>query len=205
MNEFAICEARIIDRLNKEGCPICIASDEAVRSFMEALLYENVNDPEFRRTFETSGGFCSLHTRVLADLGDPLDIAILFSSLLSSSSSHELPDGNTCAVCKIREEASLRAMRTLRKLAEAGKLFSQLNVRLIFCRKHFRQLLEILPREFCNDLRKVQEARLQTILKLLADVLRKMDYRSREALSDEEKFALRAVVGYFSTFEELSS
>ncbi|MGB9772824.1 MAG: DUF6062 family protein [Bacteroidota bacterium] len=205
MNEFAICEARIIDRLNRDGCPICSAADEAVRSFMEALLYESVNDPEFRRTFEMSGGFCSVHTRVLADFGDPFDIAILFSSLLSSSSAHELPERNRCSVCKIREEASLRAMHTLRKLAEAEKLFSQLNVRLIFCRKHFRQLLEILPREFCNDLRKLQEARLGTILKLLAGILNKMDYRSRgEALSDEEKFALRAVLGYFSTFEELS-
>lgn len=66
------------EALGAEGCPICALRHQAVHRYLDALLYEQVNDPGLRRTLRRSRGFCREHAALLLAAGDSLGTAILY-------------------------------------------------------------------------------------------------------------------------------
>jgi hypothetical protein len=94
------------------GCPICRRQDSVTARYMEAILYESVNDVRFRGELDAARGFCRRHVTALlaanrAATGS-LGSAILFGAML--------------AVRRRELDAAIRAGRSRdRRLSDALK------------------------------------------------------------------------------------
>lgn len=79
--------ARLEDAFAYAGCPVCRLVAETTRRGLEALLYENVNDPGTHRVLLASRGYCTEHTWALVPASEAvhsrIGVAILFERLLA--------------------------------------------------------------------------------------------------------------------------
>jgi hypothetical protein len=68
----------------KPGCPFCTLSELTVRRFLDAVMYEDVNDPAFRERLRQTLGYCNEHAWRLTQLpgGTALGVAIIYQDLL---------------------------------------------------------------------------------------------------------------------------
>jgi hypothetical protein len=74
----------VIDACAKPGCPFCRLSDKTVNSYLDGILYENVNDPGTRAQLQQSLGYCNKHAwRLPQNNGAALGVAIIYRDLLS--------------------------------------------------------------------------------------------------------------------------
>lgn len=76
---------KLLEALREPGCPICRLGRKTVSAYLEALLYENVNDPGVREKIQAAWGFCTYHSHELATLGDALGLGIIYSDLVSAA------------------------------------------------------------------------------------------------------------------------
>ncbi len=68
------------------GCPVCRLVQQSSRRAVEALLSEQVNDPDTRWTLVASRGFCAGHSWMLADVqGSHLGVALIGRHLLAEA------------------------------------------------------------------------------------------------------------------------
>ncbi len=74
----------VIDACAKPGCPFCRLAEKVVNRYLDALMYENVNDPDTRETLHQSLGFCNEHAWRLPSTagGAALGIAIIYRDLI---------------------------------------------------------------------------------------------------------------------------
>jgi hypothetical protein len=74
----------VLDACAKPGCPLCRLSEQVVNRYLDAILYESVNDPGIREQLHRSLGYCSEHAWRLPDTGGgaSLGIAIIYRDLL---------------------------------------------------------------------------------------------------------------------------
>jgi hypothetical protein len=61
---------RLVDACAAPGCPVCRALIADSRHYLEALLYEQVNDPDTRRRLRAAWGLCNQHTWMLGEVSD---------------------------------------------------------------------------------------------------------------------------------------
>ena len=61
---------RLVDACALTGCPVCRCVDEAGRRYLDAIMYEQVNDPDTRLRLHASWGFCNWHTWMLPEIGN---------------------------------------------------------------------------------------------------------------------------------------
>jgi hypothetical protein len=74
---------RLVDACEQDGCPVCRCVIDDGRRHLDALLYEQVNDPETRQRLRASWGLCSWHTWMLREIpGAGSGAAILYEDLL---------------------------------------------------------------------------------------------------------------------------
>ncbi len=59
---------RLIDGCSQAGCPVCRVVEEDGRRHLDAIMYEQVNDPDTRRRLRASWGFCNWHTWMLLEV-----------------------------------------------------------------------------------------------------------------------------------------
>lgn len=59
---------RLVEACAHPGCPVCRCVTRDSRSYLDALLYEQVTDPDTRRAIRASWGFCSWHTWMLLEV-----------------------------------------------------------------------------------------------------------------------------------------
>lgn len=75
--------------LEDPGCVACNAANRAARAYLEALLWESVNDPELRPRLRAAHGFCREHTglvlRVARARAAGLGVAILYEDFLRTA------------------------------------------------------------------------------------------------------------------------
>ncbi len=73
----------LIDACGQSGCPVCRLVSEAVRSYLDHLFYENVNDGGVRNLLRNSLGFCNTHAWQILEtgVGNALGIAIIYHDI----------------------------------------------------------------------------------------------------------------------------
>jgi len=59
---------RLVEACAHPGCPVCRCVIRDSRSYLDALLYEQVTDPDTRRAIRASWGFCNWHTWMLLEV-----------------------------------------------------------------------------------------------------------------------------------------
>ena len=74
---------RLIEACGQPGCPICRCATNDSRSHLNALLYEQVSDPDTRRAIRASWGFCNWHTWMLLEVeSSAFGAAIIYADVL---------------------------------------------------------------------------------------------------------------------------
>ena len=78
----------IIDACAQPGCPLCRLSDAVVQRYLDAIVYECINDPPTRELLSRSQGYCNEHAWRLtrASGGAALSTAFVYRSLLTDIS-----------------------------------------------------------------------------------------------------------------------
>ena len=74
----------LLNAFGKRGCPICRLMDEYSLAYLDALLYEQVNDAGVRRKLRDARGFCNWHAwqaRTIAN--SALGVALIAEDLLT--------------------------------------------------------------------------------------------------------------------------
>jgi uncharacterized protein DUF6062 len=91
---------RLVEACDRPGCPVCQCLLADARQYLDALLYEQVNDPGTRRRLHASWGFCNWHAWMLREGSDPaFGTAIMYEDFLRAAierfegTGHHVADG----------------------------------------------------------------------------------------------------------------
>lgn len=68
---------KLIENLSCGECPACLRARCCEARYLDSLLYENVNNREFRAELRAADGFCWTHAHQLAGRRDGLAVAVL--------------------------------------------------------------------------------------------------------------------------------
>jgi hypothetical protein len=77
----------LLDACREPGCPICRLEDRYVKSYIQHLFDESVNDLDLRRKLRLNRGFCAEHAWLAADekLGDRLGFALIYKDVINDT------------------------------------------------------------------------------------------------------------------------
>ena len=74
---------RLLEACAAPGCPVCECVVAESRSYLHALLYEQVTDPDTRRAVRASWGFCNWHAWMLLEIEHSIfGSAIIYEDLM---------------------------------------------------------------------------------------------------------------------------
>ncbi len=72
----------LLEACKQEGCPVCTLTLVAVAHYLDAIIYESVNDPPTRLELVAASGYCNEHSWQLRDMGAALGAAIMYRDVL---------------------------------------------------------------------------------------------------------------------------
>ncbi len=84
-NQKHIAFFKLMDAVSSGQCPVCHQLHVRLQHYFETLLYENVNNREFRAELRAAGGFCSTHAHQLAQYKDGLALAVIHLELIQAA------------------------------------------------------------------------------------------------------------------------
>lgn len=212
---------RLDEALALPGCPVCRMVVQRVAQTLESIQNELVLDPAYREQVDAAWGFCNVHAQQWLDDAQPLSTAIIYEAVLGRVSRElervspgrkklggqlrsKLRGGNDCAVlaesrtcplCLARDEQERQIVAHLleelrasgfreRYLASGGLCVTHVNLAL--CAGPDSAALETLRGRM---LLTQDELRDQ-----LREVIRKHDYRNRDAVAGPEWNAVEQAV-----------
>ncbi|MBN1269398.1 MAG: hypothetical protein JXB04_07415 [Kiritimatiellae bacterium] len=207
----------VLDALKSEtGCALCFLEAKAVRSSLESVMYESVNDRGVRAALGRSKGYCRAHAATLLDIGDAFGTAILYQDVVRDlrEALQALDQGRRvarsrwrvwldhagCPACRIQHEARNRYGGTLLSGLSQEEMRSAFDASAGLCVPHLLHLLDAVTdqgtRAYLIETHRVKYGRL---LRELEEFCRKHDYRhagegfGREG--DSWRRAVRMMVG----------
>jgi hypothetical protein len=75
----------IIEAMATPGCAFCKLQQRAAERYLDAFLWESVNDPRLRREVSAARGFCSNHAWLLVRPGAALSAAIIYKDVVAGT------------------------------------------------------------------------------------------------------------------------
>ena len=188
-----------LDYFEYDDCPVCRMHRNWLDEFIDAFLYEGVNDRKMRRRIMETGGFCPAHAKAMQEQGDPLAHSIIYSVLIEDYL--EKPDAKKkpgCLICDMEKDAVIRILKAFLDFYEQSEEFANKfsERRCCICRPHLKALKGITKnKELIKKLDSVQEENLKAANLHLKEIIRKHDYRfNGEQLTEEEKRAWKRAV-----------
>ncbi len=198
---------KIDELLNKVGCPICELTSESVDDNIDALFYENVNDPSERKKFSFGPGFCPKHLKMVEDhLRAHPELGILGVSVLYGTISDEIMRalngeaikfGENCQMCAIEKDAEKRYLGLFEQyISNEERLKRYENSISMVCLKHTNELIKA---EINPNFKRVQISKMERVINSLKEFVRKSDYRySKESVFLMEGEAWRIMSKFLS-------
>lgn len=74
----------VIEACEQGGCPICALALASVSHYLDAIMYENVNDPPTRDALLAAGGYCNDHSWQLRAMRASTGTAIIYRDVLGN-------------------------------------------------------------------------------------------------------------------------
>lgn len=135
----------LLDAVQAGGCPLCRIVNRAVRRYLEATLYEFVNDAGMRRRVVQSQGFCAAHAALLRQMGDGLGVVLLHEQVLAGLSRGDLAavlkaPAAPCPACATAAEWLDHSGGTLLASLDEPEITDYLNGQPALCLSHLRWL-----------------------------------------------------------------
>ncbi|HAJ37548.1 MAG TPA: hypothetical protein DCL15_17915 [Chloroflexi bacterium] len=75
----------IVAAMAEPGCAFCRLQLRAAERYIDALLWESVNDPRIRRQVAQARGFCNRHAWLLIRPGGALSAAIIYKDVIQAA------------------------------------------------------------------------------------------------------------------------
>jgi hypothetical protein len=206
----------LVDAFRLPGCPICTLALGAVSQYMSSTNYDALGDPDIRRQFEQSQGFCNHHAHqwlgeafvlgtaqmyrdviatLAADLeqrsfqgGGKLGRAGFMMGRRAGADGSMMEPSRSCPACEILAETESRLTRTLLKGLSDASFRDAWSASGGLCIPHLRTALAAAPNRDAFDHLRDQTLRHQRVLLAhLEETIRKHDYRFRHEPAGEEK------------------
>jgi hypothetical protein len=198
----------ILQALGQSGCAFCRLLEASANRYLDAVLWEMVNDPELRAELNAARGYCPDHGWLLARTGAALGVAILskdvIRTLLDVLAANPLespprvarrgePSRVTakvvaalepqrpCPVCQHQRDRERElAVTLLAYLDEPEAMAQAYQASNGLCLPHFRQVLsQASSVKEARALIRAQEAVWQRLHGELGEFIRKSDVRFR--------------------------
>jgi hypothetical protein len=179
-----------------KGCALCELEAKAMHSYLDNLLYENVNDVGVRGDLARSRGYCPRHAHMLAGFQDGLGTAILYqdqvrlflrflsqlqgvmAKVLRKNAVAEWSLHDVCPACRIEMQTRQGHLSTLLEALSETDMRQAFSTSAGLCVQHF---LAALQRADDPHLRQyllaVEDKKLEDLLHDLEEFCRKHDYR----------------------------
>lgn len=210
----------LYDSIGDDECPVCRLVKKTVDQFIDAFLYENVNDPKLRKQLKESKGLCYSHAWLLQSYGDPLSHAIIYGDLLKEvvdiidknplivgkkqnfSLYEHLKPNSKCMICELTEQTQNTYLKVIDEfLCVDEVLRAKFNDSGLLCVPHLKELILLSKNE--KSLKLIQDitsCKYKKTIYNLSEIQRKNDYRfSDEPWTDQERDAwskaVRIMVG----------
>jgi len=116
--KMTVWEKDVFESIEQGQCVLCTVARHTADRYMEALFYEQVNDPHTRTLFRKAWGFCPNHTARVETVGDGLGASILYVDLLTmlvAVPSSMKP--SECPACTVENDAVQRYVRLIDHMA----------------------------------------------------------------------------------------
>ncbi len=75
---------KLCEAVKEPGCPVCRLTLEAVASYLDHLMYADVNAIRLREQLRLSRGFCPEHARQVLGIGHALGVAIIYKDVIDN-------------------------------------------------------------------------------------------------------------------------
>lgn len=75
----------IIEAMAAGGCAFCALQLVAAEKYIDAMLWESVNDPRIRREVSAARGLCRIHAWLLVRHGSALSSAIIYQDVIRTA------------------------------------------------------------------------------------------------------------------------
>ena len=189
-----------MDMFENDECPICQMRQKWAHEFIDAFLYEGVNDKNFRKIIRDNGGFCRKHAYDMMSQGDPLAHAILYSDLIGDYLKDiDKKKKKGCLVCSKEQEADEIMYRAFMEYFSGDKDFYNKfsETKSVICKPHLKELKKMFRKNKAqiDGLYEVQIENLKIAKGHLDEIMRKHDYRYKnEPLTDDERLAWQRAV-----------
>ncbi len=205
------------DGLASGHCPICFAMARHTRRWLDALWKEGRRDPETRKRFYASGGFCPRHAWLLDELvgesGAPIadlygrlaerDLARLNDEIGGKKRRRRLADllrrEASCSVCTEEAEAVPRKSVFLLELLATERGRGRYERSAGVCVRHLVDVLDAAE-EIGADSRYVLEdaqRRLAELRRRVADYDRRRDYRRAHERHESDRHACTEMIEHY--------
>ncbi len=203
----------LFDAFGQPGCPLCTLVTTAVNRYMGSTNYDSVSDPDVRRHFEMSQGFCTPHAHqwlreafVLGTAHIYRDVLLVTERALRGQTFRgaggvlgalrgrkggefpELQPSEGCPACAIRDETEARLLKTLLRGLDDQTFVTAYAASDGVCLPHLRLALAAASSErVFQALRSRALQTQETLIAQLNETIRKHDYRFRHEPAGEEK------------------
>ncbi len=207
--------ARLEEAMERVECPICSLLAKAERGLIEEILYEHVQDPAVRKRLRSSLGLCPYHAWLLHDITlsrpemDGLGVTIIYEDMLSTylealtrGDEQETKVGKgPCLVCEHVKEFEIGYVEAFaERILGSGLLATYRDSPAVLCVRHYRAVRDALKAmgdealSALGELRSIQVRKLESLLKLMREYVRKQDYLVKEEVTAEEARAWRVAL-----------
>ncbi len=204
MTDRNIARHKLYDHMHDLQCPICEQLDAGTAKGMENLLYEGINDLDTRKRLYHARSFCARHAHRLAQMGDPLAHAILYSDFIALAMEtietaprkvNSLNQTNeNCLFCVREKEAEAIYVSAFIEAYAEADFSGRYAAGGRLCIPHLALVMHLGGRK-TEAIVKATLEKYRTLVGHLSEIKRKNDYRFKdEEWTPEEKAAWQAAV-----------
>ncbi len=206
----------LIDAMAEPNCPVCRLLERDASKLLTTILYEYVTEPQTHATFRQSLGLCNVHGWQMAEQGNVMSIAVLYSAVIDealkqsknrshngqglrglfnrvprSELSNALTPDTPCPVCDKLDENQSRYMSVFAEKMTDDRFMTAFKASDGLCLNHFRQVVALNSTpEFVIT----QRAKWQHLYDEMQEFIRKYDpTKADSAIGIEGDSWLRAI------------
>ncbi len=189
----------LMDAMAEKGCALCRLVARAEHDALDALLYENVNDPGTRDALSASLGFCPAHAERATHMSDAFGVAMLYEALCREAANRiargsTLETARPCPICRAAVDAGDRYIAEFWLRMSEPDFRERFLASEGFCLPHFQKVAAMIRDQATGEIVRAHES---ATLLALADQLRvfidKHDYKRPAAFGAEAIAWLRAL------------
>jgi hypothetical protein len=230
MSDKDVLYHELLEALQAGGCPLCRLGRRAGDSYLHALIYEGVTDPDLREKLRDARGPCFRHAwRMANQRGAVLGTAIIYRDVVNTLNkaleaggdaprrlfgkqaelSAQLAPTAPCPACTLEIDATHRAAKILLKHLGDSDIEQAYVAAGGLCLPHFQVVLSHAGGSATRTVAGWQATAWRRLRDELDELIRKHDYRfAREKVTDAEadawQRAVAAVVGAAEVRDESS-